>query len=50
MRYRSTRNESEPVSPAEAIVMGIAPGGGLFVPAEPLIPFSPEQQERLREG
>ena len=32
MRYRSTRNESEYVSSARAIVNGIAPDGGLYIP------------------
>jgi len=30
--YKSTRGNYRPVSPAEAITMGIAPDGGLFVP------------------
>lgn len=33
MFYRSTRGEAEPVTAPEAIKMGIAPDGGLFVPA-----------------
>jgi len=32
LKYISTRGESSPVSSAEAIKMGIAPDGGLFVP------------------
>ena len=32
MKYISTRNNSEPVSAAMAIVQGMVPGGGLFVP------------------
>jgi len=32
MRYLSTRGGTPPVSPAEAILLGIAPDGGLFVP------------------
>ncbi|SHE43494.1 threonine synthase [Desulfofundulus australicus DSM 11792] len=34
MLYRSTRGNSEPVTAAGAIRLGIAPDGGLFVPAE----------------
>ena len=34
MRYFSTRNSDFKVSAAEAIVRGLAPDGGLFVPAE----------------
>ena len=32
MRYRSTRNENEYVSSARAILSGIAPDGGLYIP------------------
>jgi threonine synthase len=32
MRYSSTRGGVTPVSPSEAILLGIAPDGGLFVP------------------
>ena len=32
MKYISTRNNSAPVSAATAIVQGMVPGGGLFVP------------------
>lgn len=32
MRYLSTRDEKISVSPSEAIIMGLAPDGGLFVP------------------
>jgi len=34
MRYISTRGRVEPVSSAEAIKLGIAPDGGLFVPEQ----------------
>lgn len=34
MKYESTRGGTTPVSSAEAIKMGIAPDGGLFVPVE----------------
>ena len=34
MRYISTRGGTEPVNAAEAIKLGPAPGGGLFVPEE----------------
>jgi threonine synthase len=32
MKYISTRSKSQPISAAEAICLGIAPDGGLFVP------------------
>ena len=32
MRYVSTRNGSEAVSASQAIIRGIAPDGGLYVP------------------
>ena len=34
MNYTSTRNSSLRVTAQEAIVQGIAPDGGLFVPVE----------------
>lgn len=34
MRFYSTRNRSEPYGFAEAVVRGLAPDGGLFVPEE----------------
>ncbi|ADI02519.1 threonine synthase [Syntrophothermus lipocalidus DSM 12680] len=34
MKYVSTRGQAQPVSSAEAIKLGIAPDGGLFVPEE----------------
>jgi threonine synthase len=34
MRFYSTRNRNEPYSFAEAVVRGLAPDGGLFVPEE----------------
>ena len=34
MQYQSTRDQSIVVSASEAIVRGLAPGGGLFVPQE----------------
>ncbi|MDR1668399.1 MAG: threonine synthase [Oscillospiraceae bacterium] len=40
MRYISTRGQTEPVSGAEAILQGLAPDGGLFVPEH--IPALPE--------
>ncbi len=40
MRYVSTRGQTEPVSGAEAILQGLAPDGGLFVPEQ--IPALPE--------
>ena len=40
MRFISTRGQSAPVSAAEAIVRGLAPDGGLYVPEE--IPRLPQ--------
>ena len=34
MRFYSTRNRNEPYGFAEAVVLGLAPDGGLFVPEE----------------
>ena len=34
MRYVSTRGEAPPVPFAEAVALGLAPDGGLFVPEE----------------
>ena len=34
MIYRSTRSNDWQVSAAQAIIQGLAPDGGLFVPAE----------------
>ncbi|NLU48830.1 MAG: threonine synthase [Syntrophomonadaceae bacterium] len=57
MKYESTRGKTARVTAAEAIKMGIAPDGGLFVP-EKKIGLTPEQlsslqalsyQERARE-
>lgn len=46
MRYRSTRTEDQQVTDAAAIVAGLAPDGGLFVPTE--IPrFAPGELEGL---
>ncbi|MDR1147800.1 MAG: threonine synthase [Spirochaetaceae bacterium] len=46
MRYYSTRNRNEPYSFASAVVRGLAPDGGLFVPEE--IPrFSPSAAASL---
>ena len=46
MQYISTRNKSYRVSAAEAIVTGLAPDGGLFVP-ETIPVLSREEIERL---
>ena len=40
MLYYSTRNHNNLVSSADAIKKGLAPEGGLFVPAETVAPFS----------
>ncbi len=39
MRYRSTRGYLQTASAAEAIIEGIAPDGGLYVPTETVSPF-----------
>lgn len=43
MRYRSTRGYVQTVSAAEAIIEGIAPDGGLYVPTEAVPPFQLNQ-------
>ena len=44
MEYRSTRNDRECLSAAQAVLNGIAPDGGLYVPArEALNAFDPER-------
>jgi threonine synthase len=48
MLYESTRGGIKPVSSAEAIKMGIAPDGGLFVP-DTVVKLSPEEIESLTE-
>ncbi|MCD5484016.1 threonine synthase, partial [Lactobacillus delbrueckii] len=40
MIYRSTRSQGQEVTAAQAIVQGLAPDGGLFVPKEFPAPFS----------
>ena len=41
MKYHSTRNNSDFFSPSEAVLQGLAPDGGLFVPQElPEIDFA----------
>lgn len=46
--YQSTRGKAEPVSSAEAIKLGIAPDGGLFVPSLP-VTLSPEDWEAMAD-
>ena len=44
MRYKSTRSSREAISASQAILEGLAPDGGLFVPEEiPSLPCSLEQ-------
>lgn len=44
MRYRSTRSNREAVSASQAILEGLSPDGGLFVPETiPSLPCTPEQ-------
>lgn len=41
MKYHSTRNQAELVSPSKAVLEGLAPDGGLYVPSElPQIDFA----------
>lgn len=40
MRYYSTRGEAEKMEAAQAILKGLAPDGGLFVPADRLKPYA----------
>ncbi len=42
MRYYSTRGKTDYTGAKNAIIKGLAPDGGLFVPAEPLTPYAPE--------
>ena len=46
MRYLSTRDASKAVSAAQAIVSGLSPEGGLFVP-ESFPPIGLEEIRRL---
>lgn len=46
MNYISTRGHSQPTTAAQAVVDGIAPDGGLYVPTE-VIPFSAQQLQAL---
>lgn len=42
MQYISTRGQAEPVSASEAILLGMAPDGGLFVPSQlPRVNYRP---------
>ncbi|MDW7738924.1 MAG: threonine synthase [Bacillota bacterium] len=43
MNYKSTRGSTSNIGSAEAIIRGLAPDGGLFVPAENLFPFDLEK-------
>ncbi len=40
MRYYSTRGKSEYATASETIIKGLAPDGGLYVPAEMITPFA----------
>lgn len=42
MRYYSTRGKSDYATASEAIIKGLAPDGGLYVPAERVTPFAPD--------
>jgi threonine synthase len=46
MRYVSTRNRAESVSPSQAVLRGLAPDGGLYVPEE--IPSADLGEAELR--
>jgi threonine synthase len=43
MRYYSTRGKSEHATASDAIIKGLAPDGGLYVPAERVAPFAPDK-------
>ena len=45
LSYKSTRGDKRPVSSAEAVVKGIAPDGGLYVPSE--IPLLDRSLDKL---
>jgi len=49
MRYHSTRNNSEFVTSAQAIINGIAPDGGLYVP-ESIPELTPEDFAIIEQG
>ncbi|MCL2817257.1 MAG: threonine synthase [Clostridiales bacterium] len=48
MKYLSTRSNHQPVGAAEAILLGMAPGGGLFVP-ESFPAFAPRPELSYQE-
>ncbi len=48
MQYVSTRDKSKPCSASQAILQGLAPDGGLFVPTE-LPRLTPELLDQLRD-
>ena len=43
MRYNSTRNHSLTASPAEAVLRGIAPDGGLYLCDPAALPLDPAE-------
>ncbi len=43
MRYNSTRNHSLTTSPAEAVLRGIAPDGGLYLCDPAALPLDPAE-------
>ena len=48
IRYRSTRGGAQDVSASQAILQGLAPDGGLFVPEEiPALDTSPEELAQM---
>lgn len=48
MKYRSTRGKAEGYSASMAVLQGLAPDGGLFVPdCFPKLPCSPEQMKGM---
>ena len=45
MLYRSTRSALAPVTASQAVLQGLAPDGGLYVPVSiPKLAIGPEQQ------
>ena len=43
MQYNSTRNHKQTASPAEAVLRGIAPDGGLYLCAPATLPLDPAE-------
>ena len=46
MKYISTRDQNQTVTPSQAIVAGISPDGGLYLP-ESIAQISPDVQKSM---